>query len=187
MQCFSITFFSHSLSHRYLLTYWIVTTLLVDVFRLYAFAYFRSAKKINKVNYVIADFHILIGTILSGLYWGSLGVILIPVVNGQSLMIVMLVLVITATASTTTLSYKCKFAVIFVLLVLAPLMVALTQQSYIIESDLLFIEVGLGTLTLFLLKNARSFCTSFKQMLLLQVQSHEPEEEIGRASCRERV
>ena len=171
-------YFLRSQVESSLFTYWIVTILLVDVFRLYAFAYFRSAKKINKVNYVIADFHILIGTILSGLCWGSLGVILIPVVNGQSLMIVMLVLVITATASTTTLSYKCKFAVIFVLLVLAPLMVALTQQSYIVESDLLFIEVALGALTLFLLKNARSICTSFKQMLLLQVQSHEHEEEL---------
>ncbi|VAW54149.1 hypothetical protein MNBD_GAMMA05-1525 [hydrothermal vent metagenome] len=159
-------------------TYWITTIMLVDAFRLYAFAYFRSAKKVNKVNYILADSHIFIGTVLSGLCWGSLAIILIPVVNGQSLMIVMLMLVVIATASTTTLSYKCKFAITFVLLVLTPLMIILTQQSYIIESDLVFIEVGLGVFTLFLLKNARSFCISFKQMLLLQAQSHEHEEEL---------
>jgi len=161
-----------------LFAYWIVTILLVDVFRLFAFAYYRRAQKINKVNYEIADSHILIGTIMSGICWGSLGIILIPLADGQSLMIVMLMLVVIATASTTTLSYKCKFAAIFVLLVLSPLMVILTQQDYIVESELVVIEVGLGVLILFLLKNARTFCNSFKDMLVLQVKTHEHEAEL---------
>jgi len=157
---------------------WLVAILLVDAFRIYAFIYYRAAKKVDKVNYATADNHLLVGTIMSGICWGSLAVILIPVVEGQSLMIVMLMLVIIATASTTTLSYKCKFAVIFVLLVLAPLMVILTQQSHIVGSELAFIQFGLAVFTLFLLKNARSFCNSFKQMLLLQAKTHEHEEEL---------
>ena len=159
-------------------TYWIILLLLVDVFRLYASAYYISARKVNKVNYKVAETHILTGTILSGLCWGSLGVILIPIVDGESLLIVMLMLVVMATASTTTLSYKCKFAVIFVLLVLSPAMLILTEQSYIVGSNLIVLEIGLGALILFLLKNARSFCTSFRHMLLLQAKSHEHEEEL---------
>ena len=154
-------------------TYWIVTILLVDVFRLYAFAYFHKAKKLNKVDYAVADSHILIGTILSGLCWGGLGLILIPVVNGQSLMMVMLMLVVIAMASTTTLSYKRKFAVIFVLLVLFPLMFILTKQDYFVDTDLIFLETGLGVFILFLLKNAKSIYSSFRQMLVLQARSNE--------------
>ena len=173
-----IYYFLRSQVESSVFLYWIITILLVDIFRLYAFFSFRSAKKVNKVNYSLADSHILFGTIMSGLCWGSLGVILIPVVNGQSLVIVMLMLVVIATASTTTLSYRCKFSVIFVLLVLSPLMVILTQQSYIVDSELILIEVFLAILTMFLLKNAKSFCDSFKNMLLLQAKSREHEEEL---------
>ena len=159
-------------------TFWISILLIVDVFRLYAFTCYRNAKKANKVDYVLAESHIFAGTILSGLCWGSLAVILIPVIDEASVMIVMIMLVVTATASTTTLSYKCKFATVFVLLVLLPLMAMLTKQNYIVESNLVFIEVALGAFILFLLKNARSFCDSFNQMLLLQAKSHEHEEEL---------
>jgi len=162
----------------HLFMYWIIITLLVDIFRLYASVYYLSAKKRNKVDYEVADSHILTGTILSGLCWGGLGVILIPVVDGESMMIVMLMLVAISTASTTTLSYKYKFAVIFVLLVLVPAMLIQAKQSYIVGSNLIGLEIGLGTLILFLLKNARSVCSSFRQVFLLQAKSNEHEEEL---------
>ena len=58
--------------------YWIVIILLVDFFRLTVAFLFRRNKKNNQVNYYFAELHILIGTILSGLCWGSLAIIMIP-------------------------------------------------------------------------------------------------------------
>ncbi|HHJ36769.1 MAG TPA: HAMP domain-containing histidine kinase [Gammaproteobacteria bacterium] len=159
-------------------SYWIGVILLVDLFRLYAVIVFNTSKKKHRVNYDAAEAHILIGTILSGMCWGSLGIILVPATDGQSVLMVLIMMVVIATASTTTLSYKCKYSIIFVLLVLLPLMFCLTQQNYIIESELLFVEVGLGVLVLFLLKNAKTFCSSFQHMLLLQARSHQHEEEL---------
>ena len=116
--------------------YWLGTILSVDVFRLSTAALFRINKKHNRVNYHTAEIHILLGTILSGLCWGGLAVIAIPVIDGPGMMILLLIQVVIATGSTTTLSYRLKFTVIFVLLVLSPIMLVLPSQAYFTGSQL---------------------------------------------------
>ena len=140
----------------YAIFYWLGTILLVDVFRLYAAVLFRIDKKNNRVNYHLAALHILIGTILSGLCWGSLAVITIPVIDGPGMMILLLMLVVIATASTTTLSYQLKYTVIFVMLVLSPVMLTLPGQLYFTGSQLWLLELALFVLTIFLLKKVQS-------------------------------
>jgi signal transduction histidine kinase len=158
-------------------TIWLVITLLVDAFRMYATWSYSRAKINDRVNLKVAKWHILIGTILSGLCWGSLGVILLPVVDNQSKFAVMLGLVVVATASTTTLSYMYQYAVIFVLLVLTPLMLYWPKQEDIADSHLLVL--ALIILILFLLKNANVFYDRNKRILHLQVLSHERERELA--------
>ncbi len=158
--------------------YWIGIILLVDVFRMYAALSFRTDKKNNRVDYHIAELHILVGTILSGLSWGSLAVIMIPVIDGPSLMILLLMLIVIATASTTTLSYQLRYTVIFILLVLMPIMLSLPKQPYFTDSQLWLLELALIVLMIFLLKNAKNFHDSFESMLLLQARSYQHEQEL---------
>lgn len=156
---------------------WLAVILLVDAFRMYVTWSYHQAKKDDRVNHVIAKWHIIIGTILSGLCWGGLGVILLPVVDDQSKLVVMLGLVVVATASTTTLSYMYRVAVVFVLLVLAPLMFYWPKQEEIADANLLALELII--LMLFLLKNARVFYERNERILYLQVQSLEREHELA--------
>ena len=147
--------------------YWICIILLVDVFRLYAAVLFRINKKNNRVNYHIAEIHILIGTILSGLCWGGLAVIMIPVIDMPGQMIILLMLIVISTASTTTLSYQLKYTLIFIPLVLSPVILTLPSQAYFTGSQLWLLELALVALTIFLLKNAKIFHDSFFRIIMV--------------------
>lgn len=159
-----------------LFTYWLIIIVFVDIFRIYTACLYNSAKKSDKINYQTASFHLVLGTALSGFCWGSLSAILLPVVNDQTLMIVLLMLVVLATTSTSTLSYQLKYPMIFILFVLVPVMIILPLQSHIAGSHLLFVELALAVLILFLIKHAKEFSRSFEQMLLLQAKSYEHEQ-----------
>lgn len=158
--------------------YWICTILLVDVFRLYAAISFRIDKKNNRVNYHVATLHILIGTILSGMCWGSVAVIMVPLIDGPGLMFLLLMLIVIATGSTTTLSYQLKYTVIFVVLVLSSIILSMPEQAYFTGSQLWLMEIALIVLTIFLLKNAKNFHDSFEHMLQLQINSQKHEQEL---------
>lgn len=159
--------------------FWLIAILLVDTFRIYATLTYHLAKKNNRVNYSNAKSHICIGTVLSGLCMGSLAVILVPTVDVQSLIMVILFLVVIATASTTTLSYQQHFSMIFVLLVLIPLMLCLPEQPYITDLNLLVLELMLTVLILFLLKNIKVFYYNVEYMLQRQANSCKRENELN--------
>lgn len=171
-------FFLRDQVNNVIFTYWIVVIVCVDIFRIAAVCLYNSAKKNHTVNYETASFHLVLGTVLSGFCWGALSGILVPVLNNQTLMIVLLMLLVLATASTGTLSYQSRFSVIFILLVLMPVMVSLSLQSHIVDSHLLFVELAFAVFILFLIKHARGFSHSFEQMLLLQAKSYEHEQEL---------
>ncbi len=161
-----------------LLTYWIYLVLLVDMFRMFVVVLYRIARNKNRVNYAATELHILIGIILSGMCWGGLALITIPVVGGQSLVVVLLTLAAISIGSTTTLSYQLKFTVIYILLILTPVLLSLPSQTYFSGSQLWLIEAGLVALILFLLKNAKMFNKSFTHMLELQAKTQRHEKEL---------
>jgi len=160
------------------LLYWLITILTVDAFRLYAAVSYTFAKKKKQINYPLANRLLYLGTIFSGLCWGSVAAILLPQIEGSSTLLVVVMLTVLATGSTTTLSYRYQLSVIFVLLVIIPLMLSLPMQKYIVGFHLFSLELMLLALTLFLLKNTEVFYSSCKNMLLLQARSHEREHEL---------
>ncbi len=155
-------FFLGSQTDSNTILYWLGLILLVDIFRLYAAFSFRINKKNNRVNYHVAALHILIGTILSGMCWGGVAIIMVPVIDGPGLMFLLLILIVIATGSTTTLAYQLKYTVIFVFLVLSSIILSLPGQVYFSGSELWLMEIALIALMLFLLKNAKNFHDSFK-------------------------
>ena len=160
------------------LLFWVTTILAVDAFRMFATISYSFAKKNKRVNYKRANQFLFLGTILSGLCWGSVAIILIPAVDGPSALLVVVMLTVLATGSTTTLSYRYQLSVIFVMLVITPLLLCLPMQKYIVGYHLLSLELMLLVLILFLLKNTEVFYRSCKNMLLLQARSHEREHEL---------
>lgn len=155
------------------LTYWLYVIILVDIFRLYAAVSFNRAKNKNQANYGTADIQLLIGTTLSGICWGSLAVIMMPMVSMQGVMSLLFALVVLAIASTMTLAYRLRFSVIFIVLVLPLLMLSLPMQSHVIGSDLLIYEGVIALLFALSLEIATFFSRSIEQMLNLQDESHQ--------------
>ncbi|HEB56568.1 MAG TPA: HAMP domain-containing histidine kinase [Gammaproteobacteria bacterium] len=158
--------------------YWVFALLMVDGFRFYAALSYRNDKESNRLDYDKASFFIRVGTILSGLCWGLLGIISIPVVDFPNLVLVILLLSTMATGATTTLSYKYEVSFIFVILVLFPLMLCLPCQDHIVGYHLLLLEIMLFLLMLFLFKNSKTFYSGWNHMLQLQARSHEREHEL---------
>jgi len=162
----------------HVLLYWLTIILSVDVFRLYTTLNYKLAKKNHNINYIAAERYILIGTLLSASCWGSLALILFPIVDGQGVMSIIFILTVITTGSTTTLSYRLKFSVIFILLVLLQLMLSMYQQDHIVGNDLLLMEASFVVLIFFLIKNAKNLSTSVENMLILQAQSEMHEHEL---------
>jgi len=160
------------------LLFWLITILSVDSFRFYALFSYCQAKKRNQINYRTANRLLFLGSILSGICWGSVAVLLLPNIDGPSIIILILTLIVLATSSTTTLAYNYKLSIIFVLLVILPLMLFLPEQSYISGNHLLLLEFMLLVVTVFLIKNSVVFYNSCKNMLILQARSHEREHEL---------
>jgi signal transduction histidine kinase len=159
-------------------TLWIVVILVVDVFRMYAAFSYRIEKNNNRINYKIARRLIFIGTLFSGLCWGSLSVITIPVVDAQGLVFVVLVLTTLTIGATTTLSYRYQFSIIFILLVLVPLMSILPLQGHMVDYNLISIEIMLLLFMLFLFKNIKTFYSSWVHVFQLQEKSHDRENQL---------
>ena len=160
------------------LTYWLYVIVLVDIFRIYSAVSFKRAKRNNQVNYDTADIQLLVGSTLSGICWGSLAAIMLPVVDVQGLVSILIIVVMLAIASTTTLAYRLRFSVIFITLALTPLMLFLPVQSHVSGSDLLILEVVLAALMVFLLKNAMTFSRGIEQILNLQDESQKQKQEL---------
>lgn len=157
---------------------WMFLILMVDILRVFAALSYKKAKKKNKVNFKRARLFILLGTIFSATCWGALSIILIPVVDGQSILLLIIVLSTLVTGATTTLSYQMPFPVIFIFIVITPLMIFLPQQMYIVDYHLVFLEVMLFLFVVFSLKNSRTFFKNWTDMLSLQAHSHEREHEL---------
>ncbi len=158
--------------------FWFVTILGVDLLRLLAALSYKKAKRESRVNFKRARLFILFGTLFSATCWGALSLILIPVVDGQSVLLLVMVIATLVTGATTTLSYQMQFSVIFILIVITPLMISLQLQTYIQGYHLVFLEVMLFLLVLFLLKNTKTYCQNWTEMLKMQVRSHEREHEL---------
>jgi signal transduction histidine kinase len=149
--------------------------LLIDGFRLFSWSLYDKEKKAGTVNYEVAKRRLFIGTVLSGSCWGVLCIILIPVVDVKSMVLVVFTVEAMAIGSTTTLSYRYQFSVIFVLLSLLPLMFSMPLQETITGMHLFYFELTLLILGLFLLKNSKMSCDKFAHLIHLQQLSHERE------------
>ena len=159
-------------------TYWLYMIVSVDIFRMFAAIAFKYDKKKNRVNYKLAQLHLLIGTILSGSCWGSLSMIALPKLEIQGIMVVIVVLVVLSTASTTTLSYRFKLSAIFITLVLFPLMYSLTIQNHVIGRELYIIYIAIFALIVFSLKHSKNLYQSIQHMLELQLEASRQEKEL---------
>lgn len=172
--CFYLVF-PETIEDSYI-TAWLAITISVDVFRILSWLSYKNAFKAGVVDYVKARRLIFIGTVLSGLCWGGISILFIPLVDVKFLILIMLTVIVLSTGFTTTLSYRYLYSYIFVLLALIPLTISIQYQTIFIGDQLIFIEIAIFLLILFLLKNTKTFHENCTHMIHLQQLSHERED-----------
>ena len=159
---------------------WYAFILSVDLFRLFVAWQFHNARRNEQaINYARARLYIYIGTVLSGLAWGSAGIMLLPLMDVEGVIITILMLTAMAIGSTTTLAYIQKLTFIFVTLVIVLLMIGLAMCDCYSDVNLLLLEILLLALLVFLFKNTLEFSRNFNSMMSLQLELIRHEEELS--------
>ena len=159
-----------------ILDYWLAAIVLADCLRLLLTWRFMRARKLGTVDYNKAEMLLYLGTGLSGLVWGSLGVLVLPEVDAVSMMVVVGALTGISAGSTTTLSYRYRLAVMFILLLILPMMVGLYIHGSVELLPFIFMLV---IYLLFLMKNTWVFYNNTVDMLRLKSESLEREQELS--------
>lgn len=163
----------------YQLQVWLVTILCIDGFRLVStYLYFHNSR-LGTVNYRMAEYSLLIGTVMSGLAWGASGLYLFPQVDVVGKAVILCVLVGVVTGSTTTLSYKRGLAITFVVLVLLPVMIGMMNSTGVVESGSPTYVIIIVVYLLFLIKNILTFYQNSNELLYLREMSREREQELS--------
>ncbi len=164
----------------FMLNMWITAVLSVDAFRLVTtLLHFRKKKLNRKINYTVASHLLMLGTALSGFLWGLSGILFLPHVNAQATILIILLLTLASTASTTTLSYRYQYTLVFIAMVLPQAMLGVAESQYYSGMDLLFFEILLAGLILFLVKNTMVFYRNFESVMRLQHESDAREKELA--------
>lgn len=159
---------------------WFAFILSVDVFRIVATVHFMWQKRKKlAIDYLRARQFLYIGTVLSGLAWGSAGILLLPLMDVEGVVITILLLTAMAIGSTTTLAYISRLTFIFVLLVILQLMWGLTLCECYSDANLLLLEILFIALIAFLFKNTLEFYRNFNEMMNLQIELIKHEEELS--------
>lgn len=174
---FSVAAFVYYLMLKYelqTLNYWFMYMVIVDAYRLYvAYKYFQE-KRFDRVNYSNAYKHIIFGTFLAGIGWGTSAIILVPNIELLDIMLITLVLSGISAGATTTLAYKRAPAYIFIVLLILPFFYSFLLSPF--EMDIIYIPLFIYLL--FLIKNTTVFYNSYKQLLLLEFTGQEREIEL---------
>jgi len=156
------------------LNYWFIYMVIVDSYRLYVTYKYIQEKKVDRVNYSNVYNHIVFGSFLAGIGWGTCAIILVPNIELLDIMLITLVLSGISAGATTTLAYKRAPAYVFIFFLILPFFYSLVLSSFVM--DILYIPVFIYLL--FLIKNTTVFYNSYKQLLLLEFTGQEREKEL---------
>jgi len=152
---------------------WFILILLVNIFVYFSARDFAKRKKTDQVNYQYAMRLLFFCTVLTGMAWGGAGLFLIPWVDPQGQLIIVIMLMAVATASTTTLAYQNKYAITFILLVMLSMMTGVYISGDVAILDPILLDILLGFYLFLLLKIIMVLYRNANQMLYFEALSHE--------------
>lgn len=150
------------------LTVWFSMFCIVIVFRAISSWMYSSKKKRNRVNYQKAESFYLIGVILTGGLWGSVGLWLFPQVDLEGKILLFIVIVAIAAASNTTMIYRRSPVYIFTGLVILPMVFGVIISDF---PNSFAISIAMLVYMIFLLRTSTGFYNSNEMMLYLQEES----------------
>jgi signal transduction histidine kinase/DNA-binding response OmpR family regulator len=150
------------------LAIWFSLFCMVIVFRSVSSWMYSSKKRRNRVNYQKAETLYVIGVILTGGLWGSVGLWLFPAVDLEGKILLFIVIVAIAAASNTTMIYRRSPVYIFTGLVILPLVFGVIFSDF---PNSFAISIAMIVYMVFLLRTFKGFYKNNEKMLYLQEES----------------
>ncbi|MGB5278205.1 MAG: HAMP domain-containing sensor histidine kinase [Gammaproteobacteria bacterium] len=170
--------------HDPALDIWIAILLLVNLFGYVSSRHYSKRKQSRRVNYRIAKQLLLIFTVLTGLAWGGAGLFLIPLVNTQDKLTIVIISLAVVAELVTTLYYRYQFAITFILLVMLPMVAGVYISEDIAGLHPLVLNATLSIYLIFLIKVIMDLYRNTELMLTNEVQFVEREKELVLQSDR---
>lgn len=150
------------------LAVWFSMFCIVIVFRAVSSWMYSSKKKRNRVDYQKAESSYVIGVILTGGLWGSVGLWLFPQVDLEGKILLFIVIVAIAAASNTTMIYRRSPVYIFTGLVILPMVFGVIISDF---PNSFAISIAMLVYMIFLLRASTGFYNNNEKMLYLQEES----------------
>jgi len=137
---------------------------LVTLFRSYINWRYIKARKNNAVDVSRAEKLILLGIVLSGMVWGTIILLLFPVVdlNGQILLLIVVMGI--AAAAHTTIGFLRAPIISFIILLTLPLMFVVYQSDF---PNTVAVLVAIATYSIYMLRSSLLFYNSTLNLLHL--------------------
>ena len=150
-----------------IMNYWLLAIVLAACFQLLFTWRFLCARKSGTVNYKKAEYLLFLGTAMSGLTWGNLGILVLPEVEAGTRLVIVGVLAGISAGSIAILSYRYMLAVMFIVLLMLPMIIIGLVNETTAFAPIMILVI----FTLFLINNARVFYNNTVEMLRLKTES----------------
>ena len=156
--------FIYSSAIIYSLTVCFILFTLVTLFRSYINWRYIKARKNNAVDVSRAEKLILLGIVLSGMVWGTITLLLFPVVDLNGQLLLLIVVMGIAAAAHTTIGFLRAPIISFIILLTLPLMFVVYHSDFPNTAAIL---VAIATYSIFMLRSSLLFYNSTLNLLLL--------------------
>jgi signal transduction histidine kinase len=161
-----------------LLDIWISGSLLVYFVGYLMLRLFARKRKKYPADYDIAGKFLLAFVIAIGLIWGSSGLFLLPLVDAQAQLIILILTMAVITEIASALSYRYKLALSFIALVMIPAMIGIYISDGLATLSPLLAVALLSFYLLLLIKLVMNTGSNVERMLKKEVKSGHREREL---------
>ncbi len=164
-----VVFLLPEFPNRKVLQIWGVLVMVVVLFRAVSAVFHNRAREQNLSKNKRSEILFIIGVMLAGMSWGSLGWWLYPMsIEASSKMVFFIVIIGISGSSMTTLSYRLLPGYLFICLTILPMFIGLYRAP---GSQNPALGMALLAYIFFLLKTVRTFQSNSEQMLFLKEKS----------------
>ena len=157
-------FLSDSVSWQNLAV-WFSLFCVVLTFRAVSNWLYSRQKKRHSVNYRRAEVIFIVGVVITGLLWASIGLWLFPEVDLKGKILLFIVIMGIAAASNTTMGYRRAPIYIFTSLLILPLVIGVLATDF---PNALAVSIAMLVYMAFLLRTSTGFYKNNEKMLQLQ-------------------
>lgn len=154
---------------------WFSLFCLLLVFRSLSSWFYSRQKRLHRVDYRQMEKLFIVGVVLTGMLWASVGLWLFPAVDLEGKVLLFIVIMGIAAAANTTMGYRRVPVYLFTALLILPLVVGVNISDF---PNAIAVSIAMLVYMVFLLRTSILFYSNNEKMLQLQQESLKHEQKL---------